>query len=89
MSLYKAGQAGPIPLQDGRVVTAEQGDFELEISSPHDADLAQRGVIVPAETAPVEPPVETVVAPAPPQTTAPAAGEPQTTPPAAGEKAGE
>ena len=46
MPKYKAGVAGPVPLADGRVITADQGEFELEVSSPHDKDLVERGVIV-------------------------------------------
>jgi hypothetical protein len=69
MPQYQAGVAGPIPLEDGRVVTAEQGPFELEVSAPHDEDLVERGVIVlVGESAPEEP-----AAPAAPATTPPAA----------------
>jgi hypothetical protein len=77
MPTYKVGVAGPVPLEDGRVVTAEQGPFELEITAPHDEDLLDRGVILLAAGAPADP-----KAPAPP---APV----QTPTPAAGEKAGE
>lgn len=81
MPSYKAGVAGPIPLADGRVVTADQGEFELEVSSPHDADLVERGVIVLAVDEP--------------EATEPEATTVKSTPPAApgvpadsGEKAG-
>jgi hypothetical protein len=77
MPTYQAGVAGPIPLEDGRVVTAEQGSFELEVTTPHDEDLVERGVIVavPAEAA------AAAVSPS----TSPAAGA---TTAASGEKAG-
>lgn len=66
MPLFKAGVAGPIPIADGRVVTAEQGPFEMEIATPHDEDLLERGVIVlveeptpPASSAPPAAPANT------------------------------
>ncbi len=49
MTTFAAGVAGPIPLEDGRVVTAEQGPFELDVATPHDEDLVERGVIVAVE----------------------------------------
>jgi hypothetical protein len=61
MPSYKAGVAGPIPLADGRVATAEQGEFEIEPLegeselTPHDADLIERGVIVLAGDEPQAP----------------------------------
>lgn len=48
MPRYKAGVAGPIPLEDGRVVT-DAAPFELEVTTPHDQELVDRGVILPAE----------------------------------------
>ncbi|HSZ70247.1 MAG TPA: hypothetical protein VK756_07785 [Solirubrobacteraceae bacterium] len=54
MPRFKAGVAGPISLEDGRVVTAEQGPFDLDITTPHDQDLLDRGVIV-ASADPAEP----------------------------------
>lgn len=57
MPTYQAGVAGPIPLEDGRVICAEQGPFELEVTTPHDAELVERGVIVPCAAEAVEPPV--------------------------------
>jgi hypothetical protein len=80
MPSYKAGVAGPIPLADGRVVTAEQGEVELEVDSPHDADLIERGVIVLAEGEPQAP-----EPPAPVKSTPPAAPG---VPADSGEKAG-
>lgn len=81
MPSYKAGVAGPIPLADGRVVTAEQGEFELEVDSPHDTDLVERGVIVLAEGEPRPP-----ESPAPVKSTPPVAPG---VPADSGEKAGE
>jgi hypothetical protein len=77
MPRYTAGVAGPIPLEDGRVVTAEQGPFDLEVDTPHDEDLVDRGVIV---AAPAEPAQAAI-----PQSTSPPAGA---TTAASGEKAG-
>ena len=54
MATYAAGVAGPIPLEDGRNVTADQGPFELDVTHPHDQDLVDRGVIVAVD--PQEPP---------------------------------
>ena len=51
MPRFKVGVGGPVPLEDGRVLTAEDGPFELEIKKPHDQELVDRGVLVPIETA--------------------------------------
>jgi len=92
MPKYKAGVAGPIPLEDGRVVTADQGPFDLELPTAvegefsHDLDLIERGVIVATDEPVASAPV--VAAPAAPaaQSTTPAAGA---TTAASGQKAGE
>jgi hypothetical protein len=100
MSTFTAGVAGSIPLSDGRVVCAEQGQFELDVQTPHDWDLYQRGVIVPLEgetvveptsqTEDSEPEAKAPVEPAPvaqaPTPPSPPAGA--TTSAGSGEKAG-
>ena len=74
MALYTAGVAGPISLSDGRVVTAEHGIFELDVETPHDEGLVDRGVIVEAAQ-PENAPAESKAPAAPAATTpAPAAG---------------
>jgi len=45
MPQYKAGVVGPIPLEDGRIVTDVEL-FELTITSPHDQALVDEGTIV-------------------------------------------
>jgi hypothetical protein len=89
MPRYTAGVAGPISLSDGRVVTAEQGPFELDVTTPHDEDLVERGVIVAAAEA--SDPDASTPAPSAPATSAPASAPVPSTPPAAGatSKAGE
>jgi hypothetical protein len=59
MPRYKAGVVGPIPLEDGRVVTAEDGPFDLDVASVHDQDLLDRGAIVGAEEASTSPELST------------------------------
>jgi hypothetical protein len=94
MPRFKAGIAGPIPLADGRVVTADQGEFELEPQdveggepelAPHDADLIERGAIVLSEVVRDEGGSEGVEPKAPVKSTPPAAPG---VPAASGEKAG-
>jgi hypothetical protein len=64
MPRFKCGVTGPVPLADGRVVTADDGPFDLDIPTAedgewsHDQDLVDRGVIVPVEAAaPADKPV--------------------------------
>jgi hypothetical protein len=46
MPRYKCGQVGPVPLEDGRVVTHEES-FELDGEiSEHDQALIENGTII-------------------------------------------